>query len=104
MKSNIFKSMVVAVVAIIAGYNVYQSNVNSQKLSDVMLENVEAIAQNENGNGGNYEYPDGYPYSVTCNVKISDGTFFNEYCSVIVITCQAGGSGCNSKKCPIHRV
>lgn len=47
MKSKIFKSMVVAFVAIIAGYNVYQSNVNSQKLSDVMLENVEALANNE---------------------------------------------------------
>ena len=47
MKKNVVKSIMIAVVAIFAGYNVYQSNMNSNELSDVMLANVEALAQGE---------------------------------------------------------
>ena len=47
MKKNIIKSTMIAVVAIFAGYNVYQSNMNSNELSDVMLANLEALAGDE---------------------------------------------------------
>lgn len=47
MKKNFIKSTMIAVVAIFAGYNVYQSNVNTIEMSDIMLANVEALAQNE---------------------------------------------------------
>ena len=47
MKKNIIKSTVIAAVAIFAGYNVYQSNVNTIEMSDIMLANVEALADNE---------------------------------------------------------
>ena len=48
MKRNIIKSIMVAVFAIFAGYNVYQANVKTEELSDIMMANVEALAQNEN--------------------------------------------------------
>ena len=48
MKKNIIKSTMIAAVAIFAGYNVYQSNVKTEGLSDIMMANVEALAQNEN--------------------------------------------------------
>lgn len=48
MKSNIFKSMAVVAVAIFAGYNVYQSNVNNEEMSSIVLENIEALADEEN--------------------------------------------------------
>lgn len=48
MKKNFIKSTMIAVVAIFAGYNVYQSNVNTIEMSDIMLANVEALADNEN--------------------------------------------------------
>lgn len=47
MKKNIIKSTVIAAVAIFASYNMYQSNMNSEELSDIVLANVEALAQNE---------------------------------------------------------
>ena len=47
MIKNIIKSTMVVVVAIFAGYNMYQSNQETQVLSDVMLENIEALANDE---------------------------------------------------------
>ena len=64
----------------------YESN-------SLLMQNVETLAQNE---GGVYEYPDGYPS--ICNVLIGK----SKRCKVEVIICQGGGSGCNSKKCPVH--
>ena len=46
MKKNIIKSTMIAAVAIFAGYNVYQANVKTEELSDIMMANVEALAQN----------------------------------------------------------
>jgi len=48
MKKNILKATLVAAFALIAGFNVY----NSQKpegMSDLALANVEALADGENG-------------------------------------------------------
>ena len=48
MKSNIFKSMVVAVVAIFAGYNVYLAHAKTNYITtDILMANVEALAQSE---------------------------------------------------------
>lgn len=41
-------AMVVAVVAVVASYNIYQSQ-TTNALSDLALTNVEALAQNESG-------------------------------------------------------
>ena len=48
MRKKIFATMIVAVVAAFAGYNVYQSQ-NTNTLSDLALANVEALANNESG-------------------------------------------------------
>lgn len=66
---------------------------NEFESNSLLLANVEALADGEE-----YEYPNGYPYSSTCNVSIGKG----RRCKVEIITCQGGGSGCNSKKCPVH--
>ena len=55
---NIFKSLAIVAVAIFAGYNVYQSNNNeTEGMSDTMLANVEALA-NEEWYDGNYFWID----------------------------------------------
>lgn len=86
------KTALALVVALSAGYGVY-------KLSELALANVEALAQSE---GGDYEFKDGYLYSTTCNVAIGSSFLGTKRCKVEVIVCQGGGSGCNSKKCPVH--
>lgn len=48
MKKKIFAILIVAVVAVFAGYNVYQSQ-KGEMMSDLMLANVEALAGGENG-------------------------------------------------------
>ncbi len=50
MKKKLFGMIVVAVVAIVAGYNVYLSQ-NETKLSDLVLANVEALADPGEGSG-----------------------------------------------------
>jgi len=47
MKKNIIKLTMIAAVAIFAGYNMYQANIKTEELSDIMMANVEALAQNE---------------------------------------------------------
>ena len=94
MKKRIIKLAIAGAIAIVGtvGYNfsVNQNDANFQ----FTIDNVEALAQGEG-----YEYPDGYPYYTTCNVAISA----HRKCKVEVIVCQAGGNGCNSKKCPQHK-
>ena len=49
MKKNILKVVLVAAIAIVAGYGVY-TNQTEVTMSDVMLENVEALAIPEQPN------------------------------------------------------
>ena len=44
---KIMKSLAIVAVAIFAGYNVYQSNNETEGMSDTMLANVEALAGEE---------------------------------------------------------
>ncbi|MFC2355062.1 MAG: NVEALA domain-containing protein [Capnocytophaga ochracea] len=46
MSKKIFAILIVAVVAVFAGYNVYQSQ-KGEMMSDLMLANVEALARYE---------------------------------------------------------
>ena len=48
MKKTLLKSLAVAAFAMIAGYNVYRSNSKTEGMSELMLANVEALA-NEDG-------------------------------------------------------
>ena len=48
MKKRIFKVLAVAAFTMVAGYNVYQSNNETEGMSELMLANVEAIAYGEN--------------------------------------------------------
>ena len=63
MKSNIFKSMAVAVTAIFAGYNVYLAQAKTNAISaDILMANVEALAQSEEGGA-----------VITCSRSCGDG-------------------------------
>ena len=70
-------------------------------LSELLLANIEALTSNEDLSGGESEFisPSGYPYTIVCNVAISD----KRRCKATVITCQGGGVGCNPRPCPVHR-
>lgn len=49
MKRNLLKSLAVAAFAMVAGYNVYQSDSKTEGMSELMLANVEALASGEYG-------------------------------------------------------
>ena len=46
MKKKIFAILIIAIVAVFAGYNAYQSQ-KGEMMSDLMLANVEALAGGE---------------------------------------------------------
>ena len=97
-KKKFFAPLVGAVVlglSAYAGYRTYDAY-NGVSESDLLLANAEALADPDEGS---YEYPDGYPYTSTCNVQISK----RRKCKVELIICQGGGNGCNSKSCPTHK-
>lgn len=79
-------------IATVVGKKTFESH--AYETSNLLMQNVEALSEG----AGEYEYPDGYPYSSTCKVAISKW----RRCRNEVIICQGGGAGCNSKKCPIH--
>ncbi len=68
MKRNILLSMVVVAIAIFASYNVYISN-HSTMLSDLVLANVEALADD-------IELPD---VTITCGRYEGDCWVFDGY-------------------------
>lgn len=56
MKKNFFATLLVAVVAMLTSYTIYQSK-NTIALSDLAMDNVEALAGCEiNGWFGDFEY------------------------------------------------
>ncbi len=50
MKKNILKFVVLALLTLVAGLNIYTSQKDSQ-LSDLAMENIEALASGEDFNG-----------------------------------------------------
>ena len=59
MKKNIIKLTMIVAVAIVAGYNTYQSNSQISHLFNTTLKNIEALAGCESN--------DGYNLSKYCN-------------------------------------
>jgi len=94
-KVKIFVASVLFCAMGYVGYTTHERMTMSEA-EKFMQANVEALTQEETGA---YEYPDGYPYTTKCGVKISKFA----KCQVEIITCQGGGNGCNSKKCPTHK-
>lgn len=78
MKKNILKVAVVAVIALTVGLNVYNSQKEELPLSDLMMDNVEALAQSEGGEYGTL-YSNGQG---------------NRFCC-----CPGGTKTCDSSKC-----
>ena len=54
MKKTLLKGLAVAALAMIAGYNVYRSESKIEGMSELALENLEALAREEWGNGTCY--------------------------------------------------
>lgn len=84
---------------ILSGVSLFFS-LQSTPISNLMLANIEALANDEELSGGESEFssPTGFPYTIVCNVAISD----KRRCKATVITCQGGGTGCNPRPCPVH--
>lgn len=59
MKKNIIRNTLIATIAIVAGFNVYQSNAQISQLFNTTLKNIEALA--------GCESKDGYDLSKYCN-------------------------------------
>lgn len=89
MTKNIFKFVIIATVAIFAGHNVYQSNVKTKIMSDIMLANVEALAQSE-----------GFVDDGTCYNEISTAAGSQiRYCGTCTFIPNSIGSWGNMGKC-----
>lgn len=65
MKTKLFKAMGIVAVAIFMGYNVHLAQAETNKMSDIMLENIEALSQNEN----NKNYDCLPPYDDVCSYE-----------------------------------
>jgi hypothetical protein len=77
MNKKIFSFIVVAAIALAAGWNIHQSRNNI--LSDVALENVEALAE-ENGGSG----------SCSCSKKCGDGNTTASCTGYSFCNCNSG--------------
>ena len=77
MKKTILKCLVVATFAMIAGYNMYQSNSKTEGMSELMLANVEALA--------GYEYNPNISYGYRLEeCKDSEGIITGVKCSLYI--------------------
>jgi hypothetical protein len=54
MKKNFLRTLAVAAIAMFVGYNVYRSESKIEGMSELALENLEALAREEWGNGTCY--------------------------------------------------
>ena len=55
MKKLSLKVAVVVAFVAVAGYGVYSSQKSDKTMSELTLENLEALADNESGGGGTYD-------------------------------------------------
>lgn len=73
MKTKLFKTIgIVAVaVALFIGYDVYLTQEEKSEMSDIMLENIEALSQNENNQNFECLPPyDKYTCSYVGNIRV----------------------------------
>lgn len=70
MKKKYYATFVIAIVAVFAGYNIYQSQNTMDTMSDLALANVEALA-------GNGELPE---VDVSCGKSGGKCWQFDGYC------------------------
>lgn len=70
MKKKVFGAVALIAIAVAAGWNVQQSN-NKVEMSDLTLENIEALASGEGSSDCTRECPySGY----MCIINFTDGT------------------------------
>lgn len=89
MNKKLFLSIATLAIVVVSGYNMYRANVNSVKLSELALANVEALTSDESSVSNKYEmvyYPqpgdDNYGYTkCVCINKNKDG---DECCYLIL--------------------
>ena len=95
-EKEIFKLTLATAFAVAAGYGVYANQTKEQTMSDIMLENVEALAQDENsGCYGGGTADSRCPIWNIEYVMSGTGT---------IMGCSTGGSyKCNSGTCPHGR-
>ena len=55
MRKKVLRAALMAAVVAVAGYGVYTNQTKGQTLSDIILENAEALAYEESGIGGKYQ-------------------------------------------------
>lgn len=100
MKVKFIIAATLFLAMVYAGYSVYESTTLTEA-EKFMKANVEALTNDESGEGAGFEYPNAFPLTFKCNVKIGSGILGGK-CSATIVTCQGGGNGCNSRKCPVH--
>ena len=90
------KEVILCSFAVVLAAGTYLLTADKTSEGALLLSNVEALPHLF-ARGFLPRQP--YMYSSICGVQISKG----KKCKVEIITCQGGGSGCNSKRCPTHK-
>lgn len=95
-KKMIFAATVLAVVAIVSCHKGF-SSLEKSKTNPLILANIEALSNDE------YNYSKGKEHTFECGAYLgSNWLSGSKKCSFVVITCPAGGEGCNPRPCKDH--
>ena len=70
MGKKIFATLIVAVVATFAGYNIYQSQRAKNTMSELAMANVEALADTEIEIGPFCTYSGAYPFTFRQLIRV----------------------------------
>ena len=93
MSKKFILSLVMVTAVVAAGYVGYGSYGQQSEKDALLLENVEALAKDPEGNtvrnGMESHFKCGVPYQGSA-------------CTTEVITCPGGGTGCTPRNCPLH--
>lgn len=79
MKKKLISAAFVVAIALAAGYNVYNLQ-NKEALSDLALDNVEALANEESGTGFYYRHTAKCPMPIEYKTSVSCTLGGNEEC------------------------
>lgn len=103
---SLYLFMAAIAIAGIVGIKLQNQCQITTKTSNITLANLEAILGGESSDieseKGEYEYPKGYTYTSYCQVVIGNIWKVPIRCGSMIVTCPAGGKGCNTVDCPTH--
>lgn len=91
MKRNV---LIVLAILGLSVFGMYKMHVKQTNISDILLEDIEVMADGESNNG---RINNAMESRFQCGAPINGSA-----CTTNVISCPGGGVGCTPRKCPYH--